>query len=35
MTDEFILMELHCHPDAKCLLTCPICSNHLIKVMVI
>ncbi|ESK82541.1 hypothetical protein Moror_5411 [Moniliophthora roreri MCA 2997] len=29
VTDEFILMELHCHPEAKCLSTCPICSNHL------
>uniref|UniRef100_A0A0W0FZG6 Uncharacterized protein n=1 Tax=Moniliophthora roreri TaxID=221103 RepID=A0A0W0FZG6_MONRR len=29
MTDELILMELHCHPEAKCLSTCPICSNHL------
>uniref|UniRef100_A0A0W0G3C7 Uncharacterized protein n=1 Tax=Moniliophthora roreri TaxID=221103 RepID=A0A0W0G3C7_MONRR len=29
MTDELILMELHRHPEAKCLSTCPICSNHL------
>ncbi|ESK88640.1 hypothetical protein Moror_3043, partial [Moniliophthora roreri MCA 2997] len=29
MTDELILMELHCHPEAKCLSTCPICSNYL------
>uniref|UniRef100_A0A0W0FMZ7 CCHC-type domain-containing protein n=1 Tax=Moniliophthora roreri TaxID=221103 RepID=A0A0W0FMZ7_MONRR len=29
MTDELILMELHHHSEAKCLSSCPICSNHL------
>ncbi|ESK81413.1 hypothetical protein Moror_16552 [Moniliophthora roreri MCA 2997] len=29
MTDELILMELHHHPEAKCLSSCPICSNYL------